>query len=351
MQSRFKIPFLPLIAVLVAFNTHAVEPPRATEPLTEKAREAGVFTLYFENDYFGGQDQNYTNGVKFSWMSPDLTTWGQTGWRQSVLEALPFVNREEGQKNLGFAFGQNIYTPQDISRVPPDANDRPYAGWSYLELTFVSKTENVMDTLSLQVGMVGPHSYAEDAQTIVHEWLNDETPRGWDYQLKDEVGVNIVYERKWRLFARSLNRTLGVDFVPHAGASVGNVQTFANAGGSLRLGINLPSDFGPGLIRAAGSNSLIDDSDPRIGENPHWSFLAFGGVDGRGVIRDVFVDGNTFKDSPSVDREHFVGDAFYGVGIVKGKWQLTYTEVVRTKEFKAQARKSYFGSITLSRIF
>jgi hypothetical protein len=339
------------VTTVSAVTARAVEAPAATEPLTEKARKAGVFTVFIENDYFGGQDQNYTNGFKFSWMSPDLASWGQTGWRQSVLEALPFVNRVNGQKNLGLAFGQNIYTPRDISRVPPDATDRPYAGWSYLEFTFASKTENIMDTLSLQIGMVGPHSYADDMQRFLHKLIDDEKPLGWDYQLKDELGINVVYERKWRLYVRSLNRKFGIDVVPHAGASVGNVQTYANVGGTVRLGTNLPSDFGPDLIRPAASNSLIDDYDPRISSDRRWSFLVFGGVDGRVVARDIFLDGNTFKDSPSVDREYLVGDAFYGLGIVRGKWQFTYTEVVRTREFEAQGRKSYFGSVTLSRIF
>jgi lipid A 3-O-deacylase len=351
MQIRLQTLFIILIAAIAAHSAVAVQAPEPTEPPTEKARAAGVFTLYFENDYFGGEDQHYTNGVKLSWTSSDLVTWGQEGWRKTIVEALPFVNREAGQKNLGFAIGQNIYTPQDISLKPPDASDRPYAGWSYLELTFASKTSRIMDSLSFQVGMVGPHSYADDTQTIVHKWINDETPRGWEYQLKDELGVNIVYERKWRLFVRSLSQTWGADFTPHVGASVGNVQTYANAGGTFRLGINLPSDFGTSLIQGSSANSIIDDNDPRVGSSRHWSFLGFAGADGRAVGRDIFLDGNTFKDGPSVDREYLVGDAFYGVGLVLGKWQITYTEVVRTKEFKAQARKSYFGSVTISRVF
>src|SRR5688572_3049867 len=81
---------------------------------TTRARSAPVFTLYFENDIFSGTDEHYTNGVKLSWLSSDLGGWGQTGWRQRFVEMLPFVNRPEGQKNFGLAFGQNIYTPRNI---------------------------------------------------------------------------------------------------------------------------------------------------------------------------------------------------------------------------------------------
>lgn len=316
------------------------------------ARAAGVFTFYLENDYFGGQDRHYTNGLKLSWLSGDLTAWDQSGWRRQFIEALPFVNRPGAQKNLGFAFGQNIYTPQDISRVPPDASDRPYAGWSYLELTFVSKTESVMDTLSIQAGLVGRYSYAQDLQRVVHQWLNDEDPRGWAHQLHNEVAVNVVFERKWRLYARNLSRTLGIDFVPHAGVSLGNAQTHANAGFTTRLGFNLPSDFGVSLIGATSATNLpLDDADPRVAQDGSWSFFAFGGVNGRAVARDIFLDGNTFRDSPRVEKESFNGDAFYGLGFNVGRWQFTYTEAVRSREFKGQRDKNYFGSVALSRTF
>src|SRR5690606_14156561 len=142
------------------------------------------------------------------------------------------------------------------------------------------------------------HSYAQDAQRVVHEWLNDERPLGWDYQIRDEVGLNLVYERKWRLYGRSFGQFLGVDFTPHAGASLGNVQTFANAGFTTRFGFNLPSDFGVSLIGASSSTlSPINDEYPRVSTKRAWSLFAFGGVNGKAVARDIFLDGNTFRDS------------------------------------------------------
>ncbi len=69
------------------------------------------------------------------------------------------------------------------------------------------------------------------------------------------------------------------------------------------------------------------------------------------MARDIFLDGNTFRDSPSVDKKYFVGDAFYGLGVIHGRWQLTYTEAVRSREFRGQKDENYFGSIMLSRTF
>lgn len=317
------------------------------------ARSTGTFTFYHENDFFGGTDRHYTGGSKLSWVFADLNGWADNGWRRDFVAALPFVNRPGGQKNFGFALGQNIYTPQDQDAFVPDPNDRPYAGWSYLEFSFLSKSERTADMLSFQLGMVGRHSYAQDLQRIVHKWTDDSRPNGWEHQLKDEFGLNVVYERKWRLYARALDAMLGADFIPHAGFSLGNVQTYANAGGTLRLGFNLPSDFGVQLIRPGGTgNSPIDDRDPRVAPDRDWSFFVFGGVDGRAVARDIFLDGNTFKDSPSVEKKNFVADLSYGVGLIAGRWQITFTQVFRTREFEGQVfDHNEFGSVTISYAF
>jgi hypothetical protein len=282
----------------------------------------------------------------------DLTDWGDEGWRRAFLNALPFVNDPHTQKNLGFAVGQNIYTPEDTERVIPDPKERPYAGWSYLEFSFVSKTAHVMDTVAIQLGIIGPASQAEDTQRIVHELIDDKVPRGWDYQLRNEPGINLIFERKWRFDKRSSGRVLGVDFVPHIGVSLGNVQTYANAGGLVRAGLNLPSDFGIDLIRGGGAVSTpVNGDDPRLSVDGGWSFFVFAGVDGRAVARDIFLDGNTFRESRSVDKKPFVGDGFYGVGAILGTWQLTYKQVLRTCEFEEQDDNTYFGSVALSKAF
>lgn len=319
----------------------------------DRARQAGVFTIYFENDYFGGTDQNYTNGFKLSWQSADLSDWGQNGWRQNSLEKIPFINRPDTQKNIGFSFGQQIYTPTDRDIANPDPTDRPYAGWSYVEVSFIAKNATRADIFSIQAGIIGPSSLAEDTQRIVHELIDDDVPAGWDYQLSDEPGINLIYERRYRAYARTLSDTLGVDFIPHMGVSLGNVQTFANAGGQVRLGLNLPSDFGVQLARGGSIGaSPVDDLDPRIAADRSTSLFVFAGVDGRAVAQDIFLDGNTWKDSRSVDKEYFVADLQAGFGLIAGRWQLTGALVQRTKEFETQPDPwTRFGSVTLSVAF
>ena len=320
---------------------------------TARARSSPVFTIYFENDVFSQTDQHYTSGLKLAWLSADLADWGQTGWRKTFVGILPFVNRADGQKNFGIALGQNIYTPSNIKTVNPDPKDRPYAGWLYLEFAFISKTPDISDIFSIQAGVVGPLSKAEETQQNIHRWIGSPKPLGWDNQLKNEFGLNIIFERRWRLYARALFQTAGVDLVPHAGASLGNVETYANAGGTVRLGINLPSDFGVQLARAGSvGGTPTDDLDPRVSPHRYFSLFIFGAADGRAVAHNIFLDGNTFRESPSVDKENFVADLSFGLGLIAGKWQFTFTQVRRTREFKTQVEPyNDFGSVTLSRAF
>lgn len=352
--SRFILQFSARLALPFAGAVSAPAQTNPAGPDVTRAQEAAIFTAYFENDVLGNTDRHYTAGTKFSWLSSDYSSWLQRPGLTSQWGArLPFVNAPGTQKNFGFAIGQNIYTPQRKDLAVPDPADRPYAGWTYLEFAFLSKSDARLDTLSFQLGMIGPHSYAREVQDQVHRIMEVKLARGWDYQLKDEFGLDVVFERKWRLFAQSLAGLIGVDFVPHLGVSLGNVQTYLNTGATARFGVNLPSDFGVQLIRPGGGGSTpTNDLDPRVSPLKNFSVFVFGAANGRAVARDIFLDGNTFRDGPSVNKEPLVADLSYGAGVIAGRWQLTFTQVNRTREFKQQLeRHNAFGSVTLSVAF
>jgi hypothetical protein len=92
-----------------------------------------------------------------------------------------------------------------------------------------------------------------------------------------------------------------------------------------------------------------DDLDPRVSFRHNFSLFIFGAIDGRAVAHDIFLDGNTFRESRSVNKEPFVADLSAGLGLIAGRWQATYTQVWRTREFKTQ-REQYdeFASATIS---
>jgi hypothetical protein len=261
-------------------------------------------SIYFENDLFTGTDRNYTNGVKLSLISPDLSPHAEDGkLPRNLLEfihKIPFI-KESGLQfthKVEFSIGQNMFTPIDISKYELIPDDRPYAGWLYVSTSYhrkrvVNNIAHFMDTVEMQFGMVGQASYAEETQKFVHKLFDRQRPNGWDNQLDNEPGLVMVFERKW-LFNPGL-AGMGYDAITHLGGALGNVQTYLNGGVELRFGWNVPNNFGVSLIRPAGSTRLSVDDD--------FSLFIFGAFDGRAVLHDIFLDGNTFAESHSIKKK------------------------------------------------
>lgn len=319
----------------------------------EAQEKSWTFSFYFENDLFADTDHNYTNGVKLTWISYDLTSYAESGklpdWSLPYIHRLPFINEPGLQRNIALSIGQNMYTPQDISRQDLIDDDRPYAGWAYFGIAFHSKNDRHLDTMEVQLGIVGPASFAEETQSLVHELRGSQRPNGWDNQIKNEPGLSIVYERKLRLFQAGSCNDLGFDAITHLGGTLGNVYTYANTGMEVRAGLNIPTDFGDALIRPAGdTNAPVNARDTRLSEKNGFGLYVFSSVSGRVVLRDIFLDGNTFTDSHSVDKKYFVADVAAGVSLVIHHFKLSYAQVLRTKEFKGQQENHSFGSITIS---
>ncbi|MGA6927493.1 MAG: lipid A deacylase LpxR family protein [Desulfosarcina sp.] len=332
-----------------------VPAPVHAEPY-QSIGDRSTFIVQLENDAFAKTDEHYTNAVKFDWISKDLRKIGEHGvlpaWARWVAETVPGLSREHALHNLAFSLGQNIYTPRDTDIVELIEDDRPYAGWTYLSAALHTKDRDVLNSLELTLGIVGPSSFAEETQKIVHEWLNDADPQGWDNQLEDELGVMLTWQGYWRVLGRSLGHGFAYDMIPHAGATLGNIFTYANFGGEIRFGYNLPRDFGSSLIRPGGGTAApVSRRDPRLSSVRDFSLSFFVGVDGRAVARNIFLDGNTFRDSHSVDRNVFVADIDAGVSVIYKRVKLTYMHVYRTEEFEGQDDGQTFGSVAMAVTF
>lgn len=344
-----RIPFKALAICLLAFalNTSA--------QAAGKDEAGGTLGMYMENDLFAGTDRYYTSGVKFSWSSPDLEQLSDTPYASPFLglfDLLPYINETNYQKNLVFALGQNIYTPDNTEAFDLITNDRPYAGWLYLGLGVVWKNADVRNTLVLNLGVVGPWSYAQEAQRLIHDLRGLDHPNGWDNQLHNELGAVLVYERTWRWPEHKRRSGLDWEMLPHLGAAVGNVQTYANLGAEVRFGLNLPDDFGTAAIGPAATTSTpVDGQQGADRSRFDLGLYLFARVDGRAVAHNIFLDGNTFGSSQSVGHNPFVADLSVGVAVNIKNTKLAYAFVYRTKEFREQQDAQIFGTLSLNWTF
>lgn len=313
-------------------------PATAGRQAPSKVADDAYFSVQIENDKFTGTDRHYTNGIRLTWMAPEDTT---PEWAQDVADAVPLFP-SGAIRRWGLSLGHSIFTPSDIQRRDLVPNERPYAGWLYAGLGFVSDTGQRLDSMELLLGVVGPSAHGETIQNDWHTLIGVDEAKGWDNQLEDEPGVMLAYERKVRAWRRMDADGLSFDVTPHVGFALGNVLTYGAAGGTVRIGMNLPDDYGPPRIRP----SLTGTSFFLPTETVGW--YVFAGVEGRAVARNIFLDGNTFHDSHSVDKRPFVADVQGGVAITIGNARFAYTHVLRTKEFEGQDDLDHFGSFSIS---
>ena len=332
-------------------------PLTAAEPAVKSFQpdpiDHGTFSFYFENDLFGGTDQRYTNGVRLSWTSPDLKKFSDSGLIGPFggqIDDLPWINQPSYQRNVAFVLGQSMFTPTDIQETELIEDDRPYAGWLYTGLGFIWKNNHVRNSLTLNIGVVGPTAYGQEAQDFVHELRGIPNARGWDNQLHDELGIVLGYQRMWRWPAQERRAGFDWEALPFIGANLGNVKISASVGAELRFGYNLPDDFGTETIGAAATTTTPMEGSQRASRGRWTNFGThlFLRGEGHAVAHDIFLDGNTFSDSPSVDKLPFVADLSAGLSVNYKDVKLTYAYVYRTEEFRDQDGGQNFGSLTMS---
>ncbi len=269
----------------------------------------GGYSLKWDNDIFGGlgSDHNYTNGISVTRRGTN-----PTGSYDAYV-------------------GHLIFTPRNKQASTYQPDQRPYAG--YLYTGFVQhyvRSPNIQDSLGLSAGIVGPHAFGEQVQNTVHRWINNKTAKGWDNQLKDEPALVVSAERSYWL---PINRH--VDITSTAGVNLGNVftQGFSSVSGRIGHNLDIPFDGGGPIF-------------PRV-TTPKPSVYVLGTVLGRAVARNIFLDGNTFRDGPSIDREVFVGEARLGFMATYKKYKVGFVRMFQTKEHDGETRGARFGEIIL----
>jgi hypothetical protein len=326
---------VPFLVAALAAGEVAVAAGTARPPDT-----ASILCLQWENDIFTGRgtDRHYTNGLRLSLLRGDDQV---PGWLLSVARALPWFP-PGGRVRGSWALGQNLYTPEDISTPELVPDDRPYAAWLYLGAGLVLENGRVLDIMELSLGMVGPTALGEEVQKGIHQFIGSPEPRGWDNQIPDELAVQAIWQRQWRQLHDGQDRGLGVDLMPHVGAALGNVFIHGAAGATVRLGFDLPADYGPPRIQPALPGSEFFLPGRRLS-----GYLFLGG-EARAVLRDIFLDGSTFKDSHAVDRNWLVADIQAGAALQSHGVRLAYTWVLRSEEFRGQDGFDAFGAFTLS---
>jgi lipid A 3-O-deacylase len=327
--------------------------PAPEQPVPPDHTDIANISLYFENDGTfvrpGGTDKHYTSGEGFS-------VAYQPQWARTIANVIPSFGDNYTRFAVGSIFAQDIYTPADYNIPVPDRNDRPYAGYLYAgpflqRSTAYTPTKNVAweEHFELDLGMVGHDSIADSTQKGVHSLFGANYPRGWVYQVPDEFEFDPRYERRYKIrldlpqWDMDTHDDWGIELLPDAGLRAGTLQRYLNADLGIRIGFNLPDDFGPGRF-----DDVADFTAPAYTHD--FGFYVFARGGGRLVEHNVLLQGPNFSSyDRGVGIEPFFVELQGGVAIQFLRlFQLTYSQTLTSEEFRGQAGPDAYGSLQLS---
>jgi len=289
--------------------------------------DAGTFTLQMDNDFLARVssllDEDYTQGFHFTFNRKESPVR-----LDRVLERLDHCPIEQGcVVRSSTLVGQEIYTPRYYPSVAAD--DRPFGGWLYGGAQSSAMTDRDLTLLSVKIGVTGPPSLAQQLQVTFHELVPAYIiPPGWTDQLKFEPGLIVTAAKKNYSELRAGSASVGL--IKSASASLGNILTDVEAGLTLRAGFNAEHPW---------------TLEKHRGFGVHASF----GLREDIVLHNLFLDGNTLRAGPHVDRVPFVWQKELGAGISFGATSLDYQKIVRSEEFTTGRSYHPYGTISLTR--
>ncbi|MCE7066252.1 lipid A deacylase LpxR family protein [Dyadobacter sp. CY326] len=267
--------------------------------------------LHYDNDFFAKSDYYYTQGYSFEVVNPGL--------KKNPLNKL-LIRLNNGPERNGLAFEHYGFTPTSISSNAILYNDRPFAGVIMLKSFRISVDTTNKTRLSaiLSTGMIGPAAFAGGMQTKIHQWIGDREPKGWQYQIRNDVAIN--YEVQFEKLIFNVRNLISLN--TDTQLQLGTLNNKARAGVTLKLG-KFISPFEATKQPIGRNLQLYLYNQPLIGFNAYDASLQGG----------VFARNSPYKLSAKQIQRVTFQDSF---GIVVHCWRVNfeYYQTFLTKEFK-----------------
>lgn len=271
--------------------------------LTSLTSLANQVSIIAENDFIYHTDNFFTHGTRLQYIDD----------------------------RCGYTIGQNIYTPHDKNSKDLIPTDRPYAGYLYGSIFDTIYSDNG-DSLwgELQVGMIGPDTYAEQTQIFIHELIHSKIPLGWDNQIPNHFAFLLINRYTTHIYEKEY---FAID--PYIGSSLGNLADIINIGFNIYAGYNLPPDRNQQRIIPFKGNI-----------EKEWNSYAYlyAGIEPKLVLYNMLLEDHRFSIHP----ESFVYDRNVGAVFGCEYFELSFTLCFRSKEFEEQYKAESFGSAKIS---
>jgi hypothetical protein len=295
-----------------------------------------------DNDFFVNEDNGYTNGIYVSYFEVNDTSESVQSpafWVKPLLWSLP--NRDLSTSINIYSGGQTLTTPYDIEEKVPAEGTFPYSALLSFTNTYIAIASDYADRVSTTLGVVGPIAMGEQTQKAVHRVISARNPKGWDTQLENEVVFQFSRGRTWRTWIADSGK---VDFLTGVDSSVGTLRSEVSTGFMLRYGRNLEDSYATVLLAESRT------SNP-IAVNKGW--FVFAGVEFAYTFNQIFTDGNTFRNSRSIDYEH--GNNMFSSGLTYSWGDMALAFAINSpftfngdKDDREMDKFTRYGTVTFS---
>lgn len=291
-----------------------------------------------ENDSFlaTGQDRYYTNGLFISFRS---ALNQKSRYDSAFVAANPNKNLSV-KKIWSLSIGQQLFNAQ--TGAVPDVTfvDRPFAAYLFVagSLQFLDSEEN-SGKLTLQVGTIGPSALGEETQNFIHDTFGFYDINGWQYQVKDEIGVNTILNLHY-LLKKSKDKKY--EFSVPVEARLGNTYSGLKTGILFRAGLLNP------LYHSVATNSNVSTYKEANVNQKEFYFFAKPSLDL--IVYDATFKGGLFREDkgPVTFKPNLlVFSQEVGVAYTKNRWTADFSLIFKSKESKAMVNAHQYGSVNL----
>lgn len=299
-------------------------------------------SLIFENDSFFKDDGLYTSGLFLNWgynHVPAFDAHHLPSWIAYLAQKTHLPSKKHKQYSISYGVGQQLQTSTDISIAELVEEDAPYVGLLAWEASLLANNEQVSDEVGLILGVVGPIAGAEFVQSLVHDFTGGREPQGWDNQISNEFVFRLQTRHIWRIYETDVGN-VEFDLLTGLDGGLGNLRSDVSTGFGIRVGQRLTENFSSATVFPVQKFNGLN--------NTPYGWYLFANVSASYVANDIFINGNTFQDSHSVDLIHPQATVSLGVMANIYNFSILYSLLYATDEYQGQTEDSRFGSITLT---
>lgn len=252
------------IAIIVFFVSVPLFSQRDYEPNTY----SNQLELRHDNDFFLLTDRYYSSGLYLTYR---------------VVPKKLFL--KNGDEQLNFRIGQEVYTPSQTQSVESSLFDRPYAGFTGLLSNWTVTDNNSLINVGFLIGLAGNNSGAGGFQRWYHRAIAISDSPLWVDELNNTLHLNLYagYTKEWVFY----ENPFGVWFAISPKLAVGSRDIFGE---------------GEAVVHFGRRNSIGESiAYNRIGNNSREIYFAFR-LAYRQVLYNGLIEGNLFGNDSIVLR-------------------------------------------------